>query len=206
MRLTVVAIAAAACKANDPAPISAAFTDQFERTEIGDNYHPSGDGYLLAHGALSAKGAHNHPMWLRKRLPKDFRIEFDCWSTEKRGDIKVEVNGDGHSFDPDGGAYTATGYEVIMGGWYNSKSIIARLDEHGKNQVVRPLPKVVPDQRYHWRIDRKGGKLSWFVDDMNTPFLVYDDPDPLTGDDHGYFGFNNWETDTWFDNLVVSPL
>ena len=38
------------------------------------------------------------------------------------------------------------------------------------------------------------------------PFLVYDDPHPLEGAGHEYFGFNNWETDTWFDNLVISPL
>ena len=72
--------------------------------------------------------------------------------------------------------------------------------------VERKLPKVVPNQRYHWKIERKGGKLTWWVDDMAAPFLVYDDPKPLEGDDHTWFGFNNWETDTWFDNLVVTPI
>jgi hypothetical protein len=206
MRPVVVAVLMAACKVTDPPTITSAFTDQFERADVGELYLPSGDGYRLHAGALSARGAHNHPMWLRRRLPENVRIEFDCWSTEPRGDIKVEVFGDGHSFDPDGGAYTATGYEVIFGGWYNSKSIIARLDEHGKNMVERRQPKVVPNQRYHWRIERKAGKLTWWIDDMTTPFLSYDDPQPLTGDDHGYFAFNNWETDTWFDNLTINPL
>src|SRR5580692_2814459 len=127
MRRLLVLAALAACKATDPAPITAPFSDSFERPELGELYLPSGDGYLVHAGAVSAHGAHNHPLWLRRRLPPEFRIEFDCWSTEPRGDIKVEVDGDGHSFDPDGGRYTATGYEVIFGGWYNSKSIIARL-------------------------------------------------------------------------------
>ena len=78
-------------------------------------------GYEIANGALSAKGAHNHPLWLRKKLPRDVRIELDCWSNEERGDIKVELFGDGRSFDPDGGAYMATGYELIFGGWFNSQ-------------------------------------------------------------------------------------
>jgi hypothetical protein len=202
-------LALAACKVKDPPPITAPWRDDFARDTPGASYLASGDGYVVVGGALSAKGAHNHPLWLRAKLPRDVRIEFDCWSTERRGDIKVEVFGDGKSFDPDGGRNTATGYEVIMGGWFNAKSIIARLDEHGpegKDVITRILPKVVPNQRYHWRIERTGKVLSWFVDDMNTPFLQFDDPHPLEGTGHEYFGFNNWETDTWFDNLLIAPL
>ena len=35
----------------------------------------------------SAKGAKNHPLWLKRKLPRDVRIEFDTWSTDRRGDI-----------------------------------------------------------------------------------------------------------------------
>jgi hypothetical protein len=66
--------------------------------------------------------------------------------------------------------------------------------------------KVQPTRHYHWRIERVGKQLKWFVDDMQTPFLVLDDPAPLEAQGHEYFGFNNWETDTWFDNLVITPL
>ena len=98
----------------------------------------------------------------------------------------------------------ATGYEIIFGGWFNSKSIIARLDEHGKDMVENTSLKVEPTRRYHWRIERIGKKLSWYVDDKI--FLEYDDPNALEGTGHEYFGFNNWESDTWFDNLVITPL
>ncbi len=207
MRAWPIAIAVlAACKVKDPPPITAPWQDSFERDSIGKSYFRTGPGYAVADGALSARGAHNHPLWLRAKLPHDFRIELDCWSNEPRGDIKVEVLGDGHSFDPDGGAYTATGYEVIFGGWYNSKSIIARLDEHGKDMVERADRKVIARQHYHWKIERQGKTIRWFVDDMQTPFLAYDDPKPLEGPGHEYFAFNNWETDTWFDNLVITPL
>lgn len=194
-----------ACKVREQPPITEAWTDDFE-AGMGDAFYATGDGYRVERGALSAHGAHNHPLWLRKKLPRDVRIDFDAWSTEPRGDIKVEVFGDGHSFDPDGGRYTATGYEVIFGGWYNSKSIIARLDEHGGDMVQRMEPKVAAGRRYHWRIERRARALTWFVDDLATPFLRYEDPRPLDGAGHEYFGFNNWETDTWFDNLVITPL
>jgi hypothetical protein len=196
----------AACKVKEPPPITERWQDEFERGRIGKDYFRTGPGYDVVDGALSAHGAHNHPLWLRRKLPRDVRIEFDAWSNEPRGDVKVEVFGDGRSYDPDAGRYTGTGYEVIFGGWFNAKSIIARQDEHGHDMVERTLPKVVATIHYHWLIERKGATIRWFVDDMQTPFLVYDDPHPLEGPGHEYFAFNNWETDTWFDNLVISPL
>ncbi len=206
MRWPLLVLLLTACKVKDPPPVTEEWKDGFERGEIGGDYYKSGRGYEIVSGELSAKGAHNHPLWLRKKLPRDVRIDLDCWSNEERGDVKVEVFGDGRSFDPDGGAYLATGYEVIFGGWFNSKSIIARLDEHGKDVVTNTTVKVHPTRHYHWRIERVGKRLTWFVDDMATPFLVLDDPNPLEGTGHEYFGFNNWESDTWFDNLVITPL
>jgi hypothetical protein len=204
MRWPLLLIALAACKVKDPPPVTDVWKDNFERGDIGDDYYVTGKGYDIVGGKLSAHGAHNHPLWLRKKLPRDVRIEFDTWSNEQRGDLKVEVFGDGRSFDPDGGRYTATGYEVIFGGWFNAKSIIARMDEHGKDVVENTTVKVVPKQHYHWTIERIGKKLTWTIDQQ--PFLVYDDPNPLEANGHEYFGFNNWETDTWFDNLVITPL
>jgi hypothetical protein len=204
--LAALVVALFGCKVKEPPAIKDPFADKFERSDLGGNYHATGDGYAIVDGALSARGARNHPLWLKRKLPRDVRIELDAWSTERRGDIKVEVFGDGRSFDPDGGAYVATGYALIFGGWHNSKSMIARLDEHGSEVAQRTDVKVVPNQRYHWKIERKGKVIRWFIDDMDAPFLQLEDPRPLEGAGHEYFGFNNWETDTWFDNLVITPL
>jgi hypothetical protein len=200
-----VAACAAACKVREQPPITQPLQIDFE-DGLGDLFYVTGDGYRAASGALSAHGAHNHPLWLRRKLPRDVRIDLDAWSTDARGDIKVEIFGDGHSFDPDGGRYTATGYEVIFGGWYNTRSIIARLDEHGGDLAQRTEPKVAANRHYHWRIERVRNSITWYVDDLARPFLRYEDPRPLEGAGHEYFGFNNWETDTWFDNLVITPL
>ena len=32
------------------------------------------------------------------------------------------------------------------------------------------------------------------------------DPEPLRGEGHEYFAFNDWETPVCFDNLVIHPL
>lgn len=202
------AIAAVGCRVKDPPPITEPFVDLFERDSPGGNWFDTseGKGYRLTGGALSAKGAHNRPLWLRRKLPRDVRIEFTAWSNSPEGDLKVEVFGDGRSFDPDQGAYQSTGYVVIFGGWSNSKSIIARQDEHGDDVVERTAPRVKPGQRYHWIIERKGGTLRWFLDDETTPFLEYVDDQPLDGDGHAYFAIDNWQADTWFDDLRITPL
>lgn len=202
--LAIVALLGA-CKVRELPPITAEWRYGFD-AGLSELFYATGEGYAARGGALSARGAHNHPLWLRKKLPRDVRIDFVAWSNEPRGDLKVEVLGDGHSYDPDGGRYTATGYEVIFGGWYNSKSIIARLDEHGADLAQRTEPKVEPGRRYHMRIERQRTTITWYVDDLTTPFLRYEDPRPLEGPGHEYFAFNNWETDTWFDDLVISPL
>lgn len=200
------AVFAAGCKVKDPPPVTAVWTDTYSRGEIGGDYYKTGGGYEVTDGALSAKGGHNHPLWLRKKLPKDVQIDLTAWSNSPDGDIKVELFGDGRSFDPDGGGYTSTGYVLVFGGWRNSKSMIARGNEHGSELEERSDIRVKRGQKYKWRIIRKGKLVSWYIDDMTTPFLEYDDARPLVGAGHEYFAFNNWESDAWFDDLTVTPL
>lgn len=215
--LALAALGLAACadkssaKRTEGEPIVAPFSDDFEREKTGNDYFATTDNYQLVNGAISAKGAFNHPLWLTRKLPANVRIEFDCWSNSDDGDIKVEFFGDGqsHAATKEKVQYTATGYVAVMGGWNNSKSLLARRDEHGvegKDLAMRTTPKVEVGKRYHWKIERRGGAISWFVDDMQTPFLHFDDKSPLTGSEQSYFGFNNWQSDTWFDNLRIEPL
>ena len=101
----------------------------------------------------------------------------------------------------------ATGYEVIFGGWFNTKSIIAQARR--ARQGRRAEHHAQGRSRHGTTTGASsavGKKLTWFVDDMQTRSSCYDDPQPLEGHGHEYFGFNNWETDTWFDNLVITPL
>lgn len=192
-------------------PVGATFRDDFERDSLGSNYYATTQNYQLVNGALSAKGAFNHPLWLTKKLPRDVSIEFDCWSSSPDGDIKVEIFGDGqsHAATKKKVQYKATGYVAVMGGWGNSKSILARQDEHGTPGAglsERSTPKVEVGKRYHWKLTRRGNTLRWFVDDMETPFLSLEDEQPLAGAGHDYFGVNNWESDSWFDNLSIQEL
>src|SRR5205823_13297113 len=117
MKKLALLVLLASCRVTDPPPIREKWTDQFSRDEPGPDYYQTGSGYTVENGALNAHGAHNKPLWLRKKLPPgDVQIDLTCWSNSPDGDLKVEVWGDGRSFDPDAGDYTSTGYVFIMGG------------------------------------------------------------------------------------------
>ncbi len=53
-------------------------------------------------------------------------IELDVMSKSAAGDIKLEVWGDGQSYATSRGAYLATSYVFIFGGWGNSVSALCR--------------------------------------------------------------------------------
>ena len=205
MRSTILVLLLLGCRQPDPPAITAPWQDAYERAEPGSDYLATGDVYKIAEGHLTVANGYNHPLWLRKKLPRDAVIELDCASRSPQGDVKVEAWADGESYDKDKGSYTSTGYVFIFGGWRNDRSIIARMDEHAPDVPTRRVPKVEANRTYHWKIARKGNRIDWYIDDMATPFLSYDDPQPLEGTGHQYFGFNDWETPVWFDNLTIAP-
>jgi hypothetical protein len=197
----------AACRAQvppDPPLIAAPFSDPFERGELGPDWNATGPAYRIEAGKLEVAGAYNHPAWLRRRLPPDVEIELDVASKSPAGDIKIELYGDGKSFDPDKGGYISTGYVLIFGGWHNSLSVICRENEHddGRKAERRDV-RVEPGRTYHFTVVRRAGTIDWAID--GRPFLRWTDPTPLSGAGHQYLAVDDWEADVTFDNLKVRP-
>ena len=179
------------------------FEDKFDRAELGDNWLDTGGGYRIVNGELRAQGAKNKPLWLKKKLPRNARVEFVARSESDAVDIKVELFGDGKS-KAVRASYTATSYVLILGGWNNSRSIIARMDEHGDDRQVRTEPKGEKSKRYRFSITRFANKLSWYLD--SELFLEMDDGAPLEGDGHEFFAVNNWTSEVFFDDLAIYKL
>lgn len=210
----VLAVAAFAiapgCTCTDVAPAAPAITspwsDDFDRSTLGPDWKATDESaYKLENGELVVQKAHNHPVWLTRALPRDAKIEFDAWSNDEAGDIKVEVWGDGKAYATDlYGQYTSTSYNVIFGGWHNQLAVLARLNEHGDDRKARADVKVEKGRHYHFTITRKGAKLDWQLD--GQPFLSFEDPAPLEGPGHAYFGITDWEAELHFDHLRISPL
>jgi hypothetical protein len=198
----------AACKPRIPV-IAEPFTDNFDRADLGADWLDTSHVATLKNGKLNLANAYNHPVWLRRKLPHDVQIDFDAVSRSPAGDLKVEVFGDGESFDPDKGRYDPTSYMFVFGGWHNSKSIISRLGEHDEAvkasiDRVGGEPLVLPGQSYHFTITRKGNVLEWKLN--GQPYLTWADPQPLEGPGHEFFAINDWEADVSFDNLTIRPV
>ena len=194
--IIVLAVCTAAASCSPAAATSVPFTDGFDRPELGGNWVDNmGGNWHIKDGRVHNSGAQNAPLWLSAKLPDDAVVEFDIWSDPKICDCKFEVFGDGRTH--------ATGYILIMGGWKNRISTIARLDEHEKERPER-RSECVPDKKMHWKVERRGGLITWYVDDQL--YMTRDDPNPLKGKGHDRFAFNNWMSDVYYDNLSIREL
>jgi hypothetical protein len=194
--------------------ITTVFQDNFDREQLGDEYTKTSDHWEIAAGHVCAQSARNHPVWLNLRLPTNARISFTARTFEKDGDLKVEAWGSGRSFAHGLSYSDATSYLFIFGGWKNRLHVLARLNEHGQDRrelALSPTAEssirspVEPNRDYRFVIERKDGRtVTWSVN--NEPLLSYEDPEPLKGQSHDHFGFNDWETRVCFDDLVITPL
>ena len=169
------------------------FSDNFDRKELGPHWKsPRPEAWKIKGNRLFVSNAHNHGLWLDHLLPPRVRVEFDSQADSATVDMKCEI----FATKP----LHETGYIVILGGWHNQLSIIARLDEHGKDRLatdrVGKKGKV-----YHWAIVRTNSTLRWYLD--GKLFMEYPDKHPLDG---LYFGFNDWEAPVYFDNLKIYRL
>jgi hypothetical protein len=210
--MIAAALFSAACTSEPSAPAKKnvslpegkiVLTEKFDGP-IGARFTDTSDGaYAVVDGKLRVKGAYNHPLWLNAKLPGDARIDFTARSESLDVDIKVEVFGDGKSYAKRA-SYTATSYVLVLGAWHNSRSIIARMNEHGKDRKVRKTPTGEVGRTYAFCVVRRGKALTWYLD--GDRFLEFDDPEPLRGAGHESFAFNNWESEVIFDDLVIRAL
>ena len=173
------------------------FQDDFNRAQLGPDYKFQGGDWQIKDDAVHSTKALNKCLWLQKPLPADAVVELEAASMSPRGDVKFTVFADGAEHE--------TGYTLILGGWFNTISVIARSDEHGADRKERQHKgAVTPGRRHKFEMRRIGGRIDWFVD--GAAYLSYDDPKPFRGAGHDRFAFCNWESPVFFDNLRVYEI
>lgn len=178
------------------------YADNFNRKQLGDDWKRGKGGqhgpgkWRVENGMLVVNRVHNDPLWLQVKLPKHVRVEFDAEALSPEGDVKCEIFGDG--------IHHQSGYILIYGGWHNSLDVIARLAEHGLDRKAQKTRGVVPNRMYHWAVERTDGVIKWYID--GKLYMHYDDPMPLTGKGHQFFGFNDWNAPDRYDNVKIYAL
>jgi hypothetical protein len=168
------------------------FSDDFGRDKVGDKWLDRAGKWEIKDGWLHGRLIKNDGLWLNVPLPERVRVEFDAKAGSDEGDVKFEI------FNTD--QAHQTGYICILGGWKNTVSIIARLNEHGEDRLESGL-HAEKDRVYHFAAVRTGSELRWYVDGKLV--LQWNDEDPIRGP---YFGFNDWASEVWFDNLKIYRL
>lgn len=193
---------------NQEALLHTPFTDNFERNRPGSAWFDTIGRYVIDRGVLTISGGYNHPLWLRQPLPSEVEITLRTRALSSDGDLKIELFGDGKSFAFNRGRYFATGYVLCQGGWNNTKTFIARRDEHDPRLLMTTRFPVNIGTWHEWRITTHfdGSRLviSWWIDGVLALRLV--DPHPLYSSKNRYFGFSNWKSDANFDDLYIAPL
>lgn len=194
--------------------LTAAWEDSFNRAELGPDWTTLSPAWKITNNRLCVRGARNKGAWLAKRIPTNARIEFDAYAESPEGDLKVELWGDGASGATSTSYTNATSYLAILGGWKNSKHVLARINEHGDDRLeidVDPhsdderMRAIAPGQAYHFKVERADGKTVQ-VSVNGTVYFELADREPLAGAGHEHFGFNDWDAPVCFDNLKVTPL
>ena len=179
------------------------------------DWEATGDAWQIEGGRLCGKGAHNHGVWLRRKLPVNARIEFDAVTDSPDGDLKAEIWGDGASAATGTTYNDATSYLTIFGGWKNtvpraraprtSTRPIGPRSRSTRLATTSARDPSTSGQVYHFKIERTDGKtIVWSVGDI--VMFRFADPEPLTGPGHDHFGFNDWEVPVCFDNVSITPL
>lgn len=168
------------------------FEDDFERESLGERWINRTGRWRIEEGKLRIQKDRNQGLWLDFPLPSRVRVEFDAQALEEEGDIKCEI----FASQPQHQA----GYIVILGGWHNTVSVIARLDEHGQDRMESGV-RAEKGKWHHFVLVRTSGSLRWYLD--GNLVLEFRDEEPLQG---RYFGFNNWNSLVLFDNLKIFEL
>ncbi len=155
-----------------------------------------GSSWRLLDGRLHAAAARNNPLWLDAALPRDVRISFTAMALGAHGDVKVELFGNGRDH--------ASGYVLVLGGWKNTVTVLARLDEHGLDRLETATPLAQQGVAQRWELTARGARLTWRLDGETV--LELEDPAPLRGPGHDRFAFSGWESDVLFDDLLIEAL
>jgi len=153
----------------------------------------------IAEGELRLWGAEPYVLLLRRDVPGDVRIEFEC---RQEGPALTCIGCFMNSIrDPNPRAIPWSGYEFEYGGYDNTRNAVHRFNE----QIwIEPDSPITCGKTYDVLAERMGPHLRFLVNGKEIASLA--DPDPLSGNDRVALGFVGWNAEIRFTRIRVSML
>ena len=173
--------------------------EDFTQPGFASRWEVIGGQYELKPGELKITGGDPQILLLKKDVPGDVRIEFECsQDSVYLNDISCfmsSIHSDNHREIP------SSGYEFKIGGYDNSQNLLLRADQKMAGQLASPLTR---GKTFKVRAERAGSKIRLSVN--NEEIFRITDRDPLSGPDRGAVGVHGWMAETRYSRIRIYQL
>ena len=173
--------------------------EDFTQPDFTARWEVIGGQYELKPGELKITGGDPQVLLLKKDVPGDVRIEFECsQDSVYLNDISCFMSA---TCSENGRDVPPSGYEFKFGGYDNSQNLLLRTDQKMATQSVSPISR---GKKYKVRAERVGSKMRLSVN--NEEIFRVTDRDPLSGADRGAVGVHGWMAETRYTRIRVYQL
>ncbi|MBN1269725.1 MAG: protein kinase [Kiritimatiellae bacterium] len=173
--------------------------DDFSDSDVAARWDIHGGPFEVRKGELRLHSGEPEVMILRRDVPGDVRIEFECRiESDYLNCIACFMN----AFRADNYRDTPwSGYEFEFGGYDNSRNVLHRFNEQYWIEPAAPLKK---GEAYHVVAERFGPRLRLCVNGREIVSMT--DPNPLSGGDRVAVGVLSWLSDVRYARIKISAL
>ncbi len=173
--------------------------EDFSSVDALQRWEPMGCRCEIADGELRMYGGELQMILLKRDLPGDVRIDFEC---HQEGTYMNDVACLMSAIRSVNAWETSiSGYAFKYGAYTNTMNVLTRLDRRIWSSPDAPL---TPGQRYKIRTERVGNRLRMWVN--GKEIFTVTDPDPLAGSNRTVVGLLGWIADTRFSRVTIYSL
>lgn len=173
--------------------------DDFSSPKALEHWEPVGCSCEIVDGELRVFDGDLQMLLLKRDLPGDVRIEFECrLAGNYLNDLGCILSAMRSKSEWD---TSVSGYAFKYGAYTNTLNVITRCDRRIWSEQASPL---VVGRYFNVRVERVGGRLRMFVDGREVCTVT--DPEPLTGANRTVVGLLGWVADKRFRRIRVSSL
>ncbi len=173
--------------------------EDFSDEDVLTRWEIIGGKYELKKGELRLYAGEPQLLLLRREVPGDVRIEFECRQESSYlndvGCFMSAIMTANRKEIPSGG------YELKYGAYSNTMNVLMKSNHRVWSVAASPL---VRGKKYKVVAERIGSRLRLEVNGQEA--FRYTDPDPLSGADRSAIGLLGWMADTRYTNVKVYSL